>query len=81
MFIACGAHAMHQLYNSQFTKLVDAIDHSMFVSDMSTSVGEWLYNCPNGPAKLGPNGHPLEQGHEVIADKIYEHIRNKCWIP
>jgi hypothetical protein len=75
MFVACGAHSSHQLYHKQFIKLTNAIDHSMFVDDMFTSVGEWTYNTPQGK-----NGHPLEQGHEIIANKIYEHIRNKCWV-
>ena len=75
MFIACGANISHNLYHTKFTKLIDAVDHSMFVDDMFTSVGEWTYGTPQGP-----NGHPLEQGHEIIANKIYEHIRNKCWI-
>ena len=75
MFIACGANTSHHLYHNKFTKLVNAIDHSMFVDDMFTSVAEWAWGTPHGP-----NGHPLEAGHEIIANKIYEHIRNKCWI-
>lgn len=76
MFISCGADESHNLYSYQFTKLLNAIDHSFFVSDMSTSVAEWTWGTPHGP-----NGHPLEQGHEIIANKIYEHIRNQCWFP
>ena len=75
MFISCGANESHNLYNSNFSKLINAIDQSQFVSDMSTSVAEWTWGTPHGP-----NGHPLEQGHQIIADKIYEHIRNKCWV-
>lgn len=75
MFIACGANISHNQYHLKFKKLVDAIDNSMFVDAMSISVCEWVYGTPHGP-----NGHPLEQGHEIIAEKIYEHIRNKCWI-
>jgi hypothetical protein len=75
MFVACGAHESHRQYHQKFTKLIDAIDHSVFVDDMFTSVGEWTYGTPHGA-----NGHPLEQGHEIIANKIYEHIRNKCWL-
>jgi lysophospholipase L1-like esterase len=73
MFIACGAHEDHKLYYNEFSKLVNAIDYSVFVDDMFTSVAEWTWGTPHGP-----NGHPLEAGHEIIADKIYEHIRNKC---
>jgi hypothetical protein len=76
MFISCGTNASHAQYHTKYKKLVDSIDHSMFVDDMFTSVGEWTYGTPHGP-----NGHPLEQGHEIIAEKIYEHIRNKCRVP
>jgi hypothetical protein len=36
---------------------------------------EWTYRTPQGPG-----GHFLEQGHAIVADKIYEHIRNLSWI-
>ena len=36
---------------------------------------EWMGDCPKGPG-----GHPLELGHQRIADKIYEHIRHLGWI-
>ena len=75
MFTACGAHLSHQLYHTQFTKLINAIDHSIFVDDMFTSVGEWTYGTLHGPG-----GHPLEQGHEIIANKIYEHIKSSGWV-
>jgi len=75
MFIACGANVSHRRYHQKFPKLVDAVDQSMFVDDMFTSVGEWTYGTPHGP-----NGHPLQQGHEIIAEKIYEHIRNLSWV-
>ena len=73
MFISCGADTSHKLYHQNHPHLVNLIDQSMFVTDMSTSVANWTYGSPHGP-----NGHPLEEGHEIIANKIYEHIRNKC---
>lgn len=75
MFVACGAHNSHKQYCQNFNKLVNAIDHSMFVDDMFTSVAEWTYGTPHGP-----NGHPLEQGHKIIAQKVHEHIRNLGWV-
>ena len=75
MFIACGSNIIHKQYHQQFKKLIDKIDHSMFVDGMFNSVGEWTWGTPQGK-----NGHPLEQGHEIIANKIYEHIRNLGWI-
>lgn len=73
MFIACGSHLSHQQYHNDFCKLNKAIDNDIFVTGMFNSVAEWTY----GTAK-GPNGHPLDAGHEIIANKIYEHIRTKC---
>jgi hypothetical protein len=75
MFIACGAHISHTHYYKNFQHLLGMIDTDIFVDGMFKSVAEWTYGTPHGP-----NGHPLEQGHEIIADKIYEHIRNKCWV-
>jgi hypothetical protein len=71
MFIACGANSSHETYYRNHKKLVDAIDHSVFVDSMFNSVGEWTYKTPHGP-----NRHPLEQGHEIIAEKIYKHIQS-----
>ena len=36
---------------------------------------EWMGDCPKGPG-----GHPLELGHQRIADKINEHIRHLGWV-
>jgi hypothetical protein len=36
---------------------------------------EWMGDCPKGPG-----GHPLELGHQRIAEKINEHIRHLGWI-
>ena len=36
---------------------------------------EWMWDCPKGP-----NGHPLELGHQRIAEKINEHIRHIGWL-
>jgi hypothetical protein len=35
---------------------------------------EWMWDCPKGPG-----GHPLELGHQRIAEKINEYIRNIGW--
>ena len=71
MFIACGSNNSHQEYHTKFATLVNQIDQTQFVDGMFNSVAEWCYGTP-----YGPNGHPLETGHKIIANKIYEHIRN-----
>jgi hypothetical protein len=35
----------------------------------------WTYGTPQGP-----NGHFLEQGHKIVADKINEYIRHLGWV-
>jgi hypothetical protein len=42
---------------------------------MPGSIVEWMGDCPKGPG-----GHPLELGHQRIADKINEHIRHLGWL-
>ena len=55
--------------------LKSQIDQTNFLGWPFTGMTEWAYPCPEGP-----NGHPLELGHEKIADKIYEHIRHLGWV-
>jgi hypothetical protein len=39
------------------------------------SMVEWMGDCLKGPG-----GHPLEVGHQRIAEKINEYIRNLGWL-
>ena len=71
MFIACAANHNHDNFATNWPKLVDAIDQTQFVGGMDTNVQIWTYGLPKGP-----NNHTLELGHKLIAEKIYEHIRN-----
>jgi len=59
------------------TKFVDfesKIDRNFYIGWPDESMVEWMADCPRGPG-----GHPLQLGHERIADKIYEHIKNLGW--
>jgi len=51
------------------------IDQTYYIGWPDHTMMEWTYNTPQGPG-----GHFLEQGHEQVADKIYEHIRHLGWI-
>ena len=55
--------------------VVDQIDPTYYIGWPTTTMMEWTHGCPKGPGD-----HFLEQGHEVVADKIYEHIRHLGWI-
>ena len=55
--------------------VVDQIDPIYYIGWPTTTMMEWTHGCPKGPGD-----HFLEQGHEIVADKIYEHIRHLGWI-
>jgi hypothetical protein len=60
----------------KFQYLADEIDSAYYIGFRSNeAMIDWMGDCPKG--KLG---HPLELGHERIATKLYEHIRNLGWI-
>jgi len=51
------------------------INKEYFLGWPDESMMEWTFGIPKGP-----KGHFLEQGHERVADKIYEHIRHLSWV-
>lgn len=51
------------------------IDNTYFMGWPDEGFVEWTYGLP-----IGKYGHPLEEAHETIANKIYEYIRNLNWI-
>jgi hypothetical protein len=53
---------------------VNLIDKDKFLGFDSKGMCEWAYGC-----KKGLNGHFLEEGHQIVADKIYDHIRHLGW--
>lgn len=55
--------------------LARRIDDRYFLGWPNDQMMEWTWGCPQGP-----RGHFLEEGHKIVADKIYEHIRNLGWI-
>lgn len=51
------------------------VDAEHFLGFNQSGMMEWTYGKPQGP-----NGHFLEEGHQIVANKIYEHIRNIGWL-
>lgn len=54
----------------QDNKLISQIDTSNFIGWSNEGMVEWVYPC-----KLGSRGHPLEEGHEKIALKIFNELK------
>lgn len=57
----------------QTNKLVEQIDKTYYV-DWPNTMMEWTWRTPQGA-----NGHFLDEGHNVVANKVYEHIKGLSW--
>jgi hypothetical protein len=78
MIMSHQAQFQNEMYlvNSDLHRdLGQHVDTEFFLGWPQTGMVEWVGDCPKGP-----NGHPLELGHERIAEKINEHIRNLGWL-
>jgi hypothetical protein len=76
MFIAFYINQLHKQYSGEFQNLLKQINLELFVDyTLNESTSEWTYSTPKMPG-----AHPGPEGHKLIANKIYEHIRNLGWI-
>ena len=62
-------------YYNDLKHLWDNVNEEYYVGWPIDGFLEFQGDCPKGPG-----GHPLELGHQRIADKIYEHIRYLGWV-
>lgn len=51
------------------------VDTDNFIGFNESGMLEWTYGC-----EQGKSGHFLEEGHNIVANRIYEHIRNRGWL-
>ena len=69
-YIMCSVfdnqHRFGKFYKDN-QRYYELIDHTKFVGWPNDGMVEWAYGTPHGPG-----GHPLEQGHQRIAEKLYE---------
>jgi hypothetical protein len=75
MIDAFGNHLWPQRLADDNQDLVKRIHTERFVGWPDASMQEIAGDCAYGPI-----GHFLEVGHERVADKIYEYIRNFGWV-
>ena len=71
-------HAFISTFDIQ--TMAQACDLAVFARDRylgwaTEGIVEWMGDCPKGP-----NGHPLELGHQRIAEKVNEYIRDLGWL-
>lgn len=65
----------HNVGREIHEELARQIDTEFFIGWENFGMMQIAHGCP-----IGPRGHPLDQGHKKIAEKINEHIRNFGWI-
>jgi hypothetical protein len=75
MFSACNAEDWNRSYISKHEQLAKHVDATTYLGWPLSGSTEWCFKRPHGPG-----GHPLEEGHQIIANQIYEHIRNIGWV-
>lgn len=56
---------------SQAVDLLDKINYNNFIDWPNAGMAEWTFGC-----QQGPEHHFLEDGHQRVAEKYYEHYRN-----
>lgn len=59
-------HKLTEKHAKVSKEYIDLIDLDKFIGWPSYSMVEWMGDCP-----LAPRGHPLQQGHQRIADAIF----------
>jgi len=65
----------HAKYRNNFLSLRNEVDPTYFIGWPNNSMLDWAHGLPKGPGC-----HFLEEGHQVIANKVDEYIRNFGWV-
>lgn len=55
--------------------LVDKVNKERFIDFGISGMLEWTHGVPQGKG-----GHFLVEGHQIVANRVYEHIRNLGWL-
>ena len=63
-------------YRKHFIDILPKISSSNFVDWPNGGITEWVY-----PSPLGPRGHPLEEGHKKVADKLASAVKHRYDFP
>jgi hypothetical protein len=68
-------YKQHPIKTPDGSEYFSEVDKTQFLGFNKEGMAEWVEGC-----KKGPNGHFLDKGHEIVADRIYEHIRYLGWL-
>lgn len=68
-YVMLDSFGNHQCEQRNTNSLISQVNQEHFLGWPNESMMEWAYGTPKGPS-----GHFLEQGHQLVAEKINEHI-------
>lgn len=76
-YLMLDSFGNHQTNNRTATVnqiFINQIDKTHYMGWPNESMMEWAYGCP-----IGKRGHFLDQGHEMVADKVYNYMKGLGW--
>lgn len=74
-YLFLGVDVLNQDEKLLFPELVNEVDQTYYLGWPDEHLGG--ANTPKD--NIGPKGHPLEKGHQVIAEKIIDKIKELKW--
>lgn len=75
MLDSFGNHQANYRNINTNINIINQIDTTYYIGWPMESMMEWTFGTPQGP-----NNHFLEQGHEIVAEKIYQQMENLSWL-
>jgi len=75
MLRTVGNEFYHNTYYKETKVTADLINVNTYLGWPNMGMAEWTNGC-----ERGPGGHFLDEGHQRVANKINEHIRNLGWL-
>jgi hypothetical protein len=63
---------VHQSYYGRYQ---EQVDKNHFIDFQKAGMLEWTYGCP-----MGPRNHFLDEGHAIVTEKVYEHVKSLGWV-
>ncbi len=74
-FISCGASMLNEEFLSDHQDLGQHVLADTFVGWPNDCMQGWTAHLP-----INRGGHTQQEGHQLTAEKFYEHLRNLGWL-
>jgi hypothetical protein len=75
MLDSFGNHQANQRTHNDNRALLAQINDKFYIGWPNESMMEWTFGTPQGPCN-----HFLEEGHDIVTNKIYTHMEKLNWL-